>query len=164
MDAGGEVALRQNNWGEFWLCPSSLLIMRQVKERVERMSFWLFSSYSIPFSSGWKVVCVCVSGFVWNREIKKKKKVYRCHKNRERSAGGVRWSQFLGKGSSFFNGKKGGDFISFQGPRVRKSCESNSCCFLFSKQRPRTHWKPIRHSGADVKWNPAPLSNGNLLL
>lgn len=47
--------------------------------------------------------------------------------------------------------KKGGDFISFQGSGVRKSCESNSCCFFYSKQRPGTHWKLICQSETDVK-------------
>lgn len=45
---------------------------------------------------------------------------------------------------------KKGRFFFF--PRT-KSCESNSCCFLFSEQRPSTQWKLIRHSGAVVNWN-----------
>lgn len=70
-------------------------------------------------------------------------------KESERSTGGVSRepSSWQRHGLCFQRTKRGRGAISFlsKDPGVRKSCESNSCCFLHPKQRPRTKWKLIRH-------------------
>lgn len=134
--------------GEFWLCPSSPLIMRQVKEGAEPVSFPSVPPPP-PSNKERERLCVCM----WQK-VKDGK--FGGVRNKKRgSTGGVEMKLLLLRGhfSLFVFHKKGDLFSSFQGPRVRKPCESNSCCFLFSKQKARTHWKLIHHSGAVVKWN-----------
>lgn len=126
--------------------------MRQVKEPV------IFSCFSSLFPASFmnrkqKRLCVCV----WDGKTKNKAKKRKCVgvKNWEKGPLLVWiWSRFLGMRTFLFcfKGEKR-EFFSFLRPRVRKSCESNSCCFLFSKQRPWTHWKLIPQSGLVVKWN-----------
>lgn len=140
--------------GEFWLCPSSLLITRQVKDGAEPGTIFFFFT---PFQKNSDIFF-----FLWEEKLKLSGYV---NKN---CCFVFIWSSFLCKRNLHF---RKGVFFFLQGLRVRKSCESNSCCFLFFKQRPRTRWKLILHSGADVtkrqkeeKGNSSPYSRDSWLL